>query len=297
MHRAFRGASSLVPQNESLTFPIRAAFYFPWYPENWNQFGYTPFTRYTPTLGYYDQHEPDIFAQHLAWATYANLDALIFVWRGLADGTGISATTFNSLPDSSQLGTDEKLPHMLDQCLQHGIKTCILYEIEGYANPTQGQIEYEFAYLTTYFAHPAYLRVDGRPVVFVYNNTNTDNATALKYYDATNSLADVYLMMGTQSEVQTTTPLMDGYWGYHRENFADIGNTYSICPGFWRVDDEEPVTTRDLSRWHDDIADLVASGEEWHLIISFNEWGEGSGFEPTDEYGTDYLDALATGLA
>ena len=34
-------------------FPIRAAFYYPWFPEAWNQSGFNPFTNYTPTLGSY----------------------------------------------------------------------------------------------------------------------------------------------------------------------------------------------------------------------------------------------------
>ena len=34
-------------------FPIRAAFYYPWFPEGWNQQGYNPFTNYHPSLGYY----------------------------------------------------------------------------------------------------------------------------------------------------------------------------------------------------------------------------------------------------
>ena len=36
------------------TFPIRAAFYYPWFPESWTQLGIYPYTNYHPSAGYYD---------------------------------------------------------------------------------------------------------------------------------------------------------------------------------------------------------------------------------------------------
>ena len=44
------------------TFPIRAAFYYPWFPEAWNQQGFNPFTNYTPTLGFYDSSSSSTIA-------------------------------------------------------------------------------------------------------------------------------------------------------------------------------------------------------------------------------------------
>ena len=37
----------------SPTFPIRAAFYYPWFPETWGPVS-NRYTHYTPTLGYYN---------------------------------------------------------------------------------------------------------------------------------------------------------------------------------------------------------------------------------------------------
>jgi hypothetical protein len=41
-------------QDSQPSFPIRAAFYYPWFPEAWNQQGFNRFTDYTPSLGFYD---------------------------------------------------------------------------------------------------------------------------------------------------------------------------------------------------------------------------------------------------
>jgi uncharacterized RDD family membrane protein YckC len=48
------------------SWPVRAAFYYPWYPEteHWA-------TRYAPTLGKYDSSDPHVLATHVAQARYA----------------------------------------------------------------------------------------------------------------------------------------------------------------------------------------------------------------------------------
>ena len=39
---------------------------------------------------------------------------------------------------------------------------------------------------------------------------------------------------------------------------------------------------------------MVASREPWQLISTWNEYGEGSGVEATTQFGTTYLDLLAS---
>src|SRR4051812_27720193 len=34
-------------------FPIKAAFFYPWFPQSWTQLGVYPYTNYHPSLGYY----------------------------------------------------------------------------------------------------------------------------------------------------------------------------------------------------------------------------------------------------
>lgn len=290
MHRAFVGASDLDPANPSLTFPIRAAFYFPWYPEGWDQLGYTPFTRYTPTLGaYYDQADPEVLKQHFEWAKAAGIDAFIAIWRGRDDGVGVSGSTFGA----SRYNTDTKLAHLLDQALQHGMKVCIYYEIEAYANPTVAEIEYEFDYLAgTSWNHPAYLHVDGLPVVFVYTNGGACELSQ-RYSDATAGFTTAYLNIDhvTSFAGCSAQPQAWHTWSSDRTNATDI--SYCILPGFWRIDQGSPVQARNLATWNSNIASMISSGADWQLIISWNEWGEGSQIEPSDELGTAYLDALA----
>ena len=55
------------------SFPIRAAFYYPWFPEAWNQQGLDPFTHYNPSLGFYDSIATDVIAQHIQSMEYGNI--------------------------------------------------------------------------------------------------------------------------------------------------------------------------------------------------------------------------------
>src|SRR5215208_6480930 len=57
------------------SFPIRAAFYYPWFPEAWNQQGFNPFTNYTPTLGFYDGGNQTVNKQQIGAMQYAGNQA------------------------------------------------------------------------------------------------------------------------------------------------------------------------------------------------------------------------------
>lgn len=289
-----RGGGFTQPSN-SLTLPIRAAFHFPWYDEAWDQLGYTPFTRFTPSRGaYYDQRASDsaVLNDQLAQMAYANCRAAIPTWRGRSSGGGISATTFAG----SQTNSDEKILTMLELAWQHGIKVAILYEVEAYANPTLGEVQAEFTWLfANRFNHPGYLRVGGLPVIFVYTGADHSDALAQKYSDATSGFTTAYVMMMTVTDASANVPQPQGWFQFTNARTATATNSIAICPGYWRIDEANPVTARNLATWQANIATMVASGKDWHLINSFNEWGEGSQFEPDTTHGTDYLEALHDG--
>ena len=61
-------------QDTQPSFPIRAAFYYPWFPEAWNQQGFNPFTNYTPSSGFYDASQT-VTKQHIAAMQYGGIQA------------------------------------------------------------------------------------------------------------------------------------------------------------------------------------------------------------------------------
>src|SRR5205814_5810884 len=76
------------------TFPIRAAFYYGWFPESWNQQGYNPFTYYTPTLGFYDSSSTSVIDAQVAALQYAGMNAAILSWWGQGTPTDGRVGTF-----------------------------------------------------------------------------------------------------------------------------------------------------------------------------------------------------------
>ena len=59
-------------------FPIRAAFYYPWYPENFQP----PGSHYTPTAGHYSVDDPATVDRQIKDMQYAGLQAGIESWWG-----------------------------------------------------------------------------------------------------------------------------------------------------------------------------------------------------------------------
>ena len=61
--------------------PIRAAFYYPWFPEAWAQQGQNPFTNYSPTRGFYGADVTTVRAQ-IADMQYGGITVGIASWFG-----------------------------------------------------------------------------------------------------------------------------------------------------------------------------------------------------------------------
>jgi hypothetical protein len=75
-------------------------------------------------------------------------------------------------------------------------------------------------------------------------------------------------------------------------------HAFTIMPGFWKAPrDAAPMLPRDPARWATNVADLKASGADWQIVLSFNEWPEATAVESGGDwasasgYGT-YLDIL-----
>ncbi len=137
------------------SFPIRAAFYYGWFPEAWKQNGIYPYTNYTPQLGYYSSTDSSILKQHIAMMQYGNIQAGIASWWG----------------QGSQ--TDTKIPGLLSAASGTNFRWALYYEGEAQGDPTPAQITNDLTYIRDRYAlDPSFLRVNGKFVVFVYADGN-----------------------------------------------------------------------------------------------------------------------------
>ena len=267
------------PGLPSLALPIRAAFYYPWFPEAWRQQGMDPFTHYSPTLGYYETSTTTV-KQQVQAMQYAGIRAGIVSWWG------------------QKSTTDSRVAKLLQIAGVTGFEWALYYEPEGYADPPTSEIASDLVYMRDrYTSQPGYLRVSGRPVLFVYADANDSCGMAHRWKQA-NTLG-FYLVLKVFAGYRACANHPDGWHQYAPAKAEDhqAGFSFTISPGFWKANEGSGRLARDPSRWTRSVSDMVTSNAPWQLVTTFNEWGEGTAIEDASQWQTAsgfgmYLDVL-----
>jgi hypothetical protein len=275
------------PANDSQpAFPIRGTFYYAWYPEAWTRDGVFPYSKLRPSLNFYGADDATIVRAHTAAMLHGRLDAGIYSWWG----------------PSGYPPTDERFWRYLAAARTTPFRWAIYHEREGYEDPSVETIRSDLEYVRDrYASKPAYLKVDGRFVVFVYANGADSCATAGRWAVA-NTVGAYVVLSGFAGWAEC--PWQPQAWHQYsadRSAYTFAPSSYMISPGFHEVRAPAPALSRSLEAWRQSIAGMVASNAPWQLVISFNEWPEGTSVESGVDWETSsgfgaYLDALHDGL-
>jgi hypothetical protein len=264
---------------------IRAAFYYPWFPQAWVQQGQNPFTNYDPTAGYYSSGDLATVSAQVADMQYGGITL------GLASWWGQGSTS------------DTNMPTLMQAAAGTGFQWAPYYEPEGTSDPTPQQIADDLHYLwTTYHTGPdsPLASVPGKGmVVFVYNTDDPTTAKGCDTVDRWNQARQLlqseygqsaYIDLKVFPGYRTCagTPTIDGWHQYGPASAVQDFSTapgdgsYAISPGYWKSGatyGTAPFLARDRARWQSDIASMIASGAKWQLVTTYNEWGEGTAVE------------------
>lgn len=140
--------------------PLVGAYYYPWCRGSeyqWRQSMRLLLTeRQEPKAGIYDSQDPEVIAEHIEQSLRAGISFWGVSWWGPGSLTDqVFRRSVLTHPDSAEL------------------KYAILYESTGrfgrFANPSYDNWIRDLEYLKeNYFDDPRYLRIDNRPVLFVY---------------------------------------------------------------------------------------------------------------------------------
>jgi hypothetical protein len=294
------------------------AFYYPWYGTrkgpggagrtvHWGRIDAAnkdiQASTHYPTLGAYDSHDPKLIDQHCQWAKKAGIDTLIVSWWG-----------HNSY-------TDRAMDKILDGCQQHGLTACIYYESVPRPRTPESAANDIVKVLDKYGAHPVHLKVNGKPVVFIYGRTLqelglTDWLKAIqlineKYKTGVITIGDQFSYgaarvfdgihtYNTAGRLRGQDPAAASKWAaqtYHSwVQLADqVGkiSTITVIPGYDDTKIRRPglalrryKTRLYRAQWEE----AIKADPHWILITSFNEWHEGSEIEPSAEYRHEYLE-------
>jgi chitodextrinase len=264
------------------TSVVRAAFYYPWFPNAWNQLGINPYTNYHPSLGFYSSNDPSVIKNHIAAMQYGHLNAGIISWWG----------------QGSQ--EDSVVPADLAAANGTGFKWSLYYEAEGTSNPSVAQIQSDLSYIKSKYAgNPNFLTINNKPVIFVYGQGTDTCANYAQPWSQANASEGFYTVLKVFSGYASCASDANAWHQYGPASAEDhqTGYSFTISPGFNKKAQASPFLARNLATWVQNIKDMVASNEPLQLVTTFNEWGEGTAVESATEWASasgygSYLDAL-----
>ena len=292
------------------------AFYYTWYgtpgfDHGWAHWGEVDAenhdiaeSRHYPAIGAYDSHDPAVIDRHIDQATRAGIDGFIATWWGRGSYT------------------DQAFAELLDRAEPKRFEATVYWETV----PGQGREQIRHAVgdlvylLRTYGRHPAFLKVDGAPVIFVYGRVmgQIPQGAWPEIITRTRERVGFDFLLIADGYRADWARMFDGVHTYNtcgwvahktidemrdeaRRRFAaDVATArgqgaiscLTVIPGY----DDTKIRTPGLNADRHDGGtyralweEAIAAAPDWVLITSWNEWHEGSEIEPSDEDGARYL--------
>ncbi len=277
------------------------AFYYTWFDEHsWGSDKVPDVPAET-----YVSRDRGVMARHIEQAKAAGIDAFVVSWLG---------------PRVEYNQTETNFRAMLDEAAARGFRLAVDFEATSQFLGNAGEVQAALAtLLATHAQHPAYLRSDGKPVIFFWRqqrfSTETWAAIRAAVDPGRNS---VWIQEGVDVAPLT---VFDGHhlysvtWanrtdmGYTANKFARLVRgkaaalgapkvyVATVMPGY---DDRKTGRGNAFTVGREEGAyyarswqAAIGSAPDWIIITSFNEWPEGTYIEPSRAYGNLYLDLTA----
>ncbi|MFO7906645.1 MAG: endo-1,3-alpha-glucanase family glycosylhydrolase [Pirellulaceae bacterium] len=258
-----------------------------------------------PALGAYDSHDPEVIDHHIELAKTHGIDAFICTWWG--------RNTYD----------DRAFAKVLDRAREKDFAATVYWETAP--GESQSQIDQaveDLLYvLKHYGTHPAFLKVDGKPVIFVYGRVM--NQVSKQQWPAIITEVERRYPRGfllvADGYTSGNARLFDGVHAYNicgwvrgnegeglselsRNRFTDVVelaknagkiSCLTIIPGYDDTKIRSPglVAQRKEGQTYQTLwEEAIRADPDWVLITSWNEWHEGSEIEPSREHGSQYIE-------
>lgn len=285
------------------------AFYYPWYGPS-RHWGKVDAVRHEiqasmdyPLKGAYDSHDSATIAWQINVAKTHGITGFIVSWWGQGSYE------------------DQAVPLVLQCAEQKHFKVTIYWEkAPGEGPPQTNHAVDDLTYvLTHYGTNSAFLKVDGKPVIFVYGRVMRQ-VPFVSWPEIVHRVCakagDFLLIADGCSErnarlfdglhtynicgsIKGKTPAALQVWAKaHYSNAVKLGHEYNriacvtVIPGYDDTKIRSPGLKVDRQNgkvysvlWQE----AIKAKPDWVLITSWNEWHEGSEIEPSLEYGNQYL--------
>jgi len=291
------------------------AFYYTWYGTparhgrwiHWAEVdpekGEIRTSTHYPALGAYDSHDPKLIDTHIRMAKESGLSGFIATWWGQG--------TFD----------DQAFRVLLDRAEAQKFHVTVYWETapgKGEAQIRRAAADLSYI-LTNYAARPAFLKLRGKPVIFVYGRTLGQvpyNAwpeiirrvraragdfllIADRYSEAYARMFDGVHTYNICGKIRGMS--LDQVRGWARQAYGKATalarrhrrvSCVTVIPGYDDTKIRRPglKAERRGGRLYETLwREAVRADPDWILITSWNEWHEGSEIEPSREFGDLYL--------
>jgi hypothetical protein len=301
--------------------PALWAMYYAWYQtangphgksSMWTLDGTNqPRSKAQPLIGYYDSDNADVVRWHVRLAKAAGIDAFLCSWWG---GANISGAAFEKV--IVPIAAEEKF------------KVAICSELAQFHHDVKVLVRQMSDVLRRVKDSPAYLRMDGKPVVYLYQVPFDPKLTPATFAELARSVqaevGPVYWMMDKVTNPRGTGLNFPDEWlKLPPISMFGFYGTFSI-QRIWRYDELAPHYTRLVRQAHaagkkvflpahpgldnsgiqspyfiiprDDGATLrgylraiTDAGADVALLTSWNEWPETTVVEPSSSWPDPYF--------
>ena len=276
------------------------AFYYTWFDEaTWTLDRLSDLPAQT-----YVSSDRGAMGRHIDQAKAAGIDAFLVAWYGPGGGNQ----------------TEPNLAALLEEAAARNFKIGILFDTDSpFLGGTDATIQALQHALGTHANHPAFLRADGRPVIFFWRT----QMYGVGAWQAIRQAAEPgYGSLWFSDGVDTSyLSVFDGHFLYSNTwnppaDLAGVNGKFAAqvaamreatgagklwvataMPGYndVRVRGGAGFATDRAggSYYESSWAAAIGSAPNWVVITSFNEWPEGSYIEPSAAFGDQYIGLTA----
>ncbi|MCC7371854.1 MAG: glycoside hydrolase family 99-like domain-containing protein [Chloroflexi bacterium] len=295
--------------------PLVMALYYPWYDERTWTSGQTSDLPVEP----YSSADRETITRQVADARGAGIDVLVSAWFG----------------QKGNNPTETNLRQLLTESERAGLKAAVLLETDSdefFGSRTELVTALKVL-LLTHTEQPGYLRVDGKPVIFVWNPKSVYGTDGVRVNAKTGAAVNAWraileevdpkreALWIAEGDFFDLLSVFDGIFPYSvawsddpARQLASYGQTVRArgsgpadrkiwaavaMPGYddTRINGRAQtfaVEREDGAYYRGTFQGAIDSKPDWVVITSFNEWLEGTQIEPSRGYDRQYLDLTRT---
>lgn len=263
-------------------------------------------SHFYPLIGPYHSGDKDVIEYHLLLMKYSGIDGILIDWYGTYDLHDYAMIRENT----------EQVVEMMDEV---GLEYAIVYEDRFLNNIVNAQMaptaesaaKRDMRYLeSNFFSDPNYIHINNNPLLLVFGPITLETPERWTEVFSTLNTPPTFLTLWDTSKEAGENAQGEYAWVYENNSYLEnfyantlpsleigMGGAY---PGFkdfyqeggsstnigWTIEHNNGTTL-------DETLQLAENNNLDYLqLITWNDFGEGTMFEPTEEFGFSYIEKV-----